>query len=114
MIINRGEKITITFEEHDTDQLKRFINAKLDEMFILGRIVNSTPLVKKEVGKATAYLTQKNKEFKKPDDIKSCSQKQYNILKQADFDDEAIKLMSQEEISKSIGYYLNNQKKENI
>ena len=68
------------------------------------------------VGEKSSPSNQKSKKefFKKPKDIETCSDKQYNILKQADFDDEAIRLMSQEEIRKSIGYYLDNQKKENI
>jgi hypothetical protein len=122
VIIENGQiKSVCQLENADVSQIS-FLIANLElvksnlvyQLAEMTRHPSNTPLVKKEVGKATTDPTPKVKKFVKPADITNCSDKQYATLKKAEFDDMAIRSMSQKEISKSIGAYFDSLKDENI
>lgn len=122
VVIENGQvKSVCQLENADVGQISFLIaNLELVKSNLVYQLAemtrqSNTPLVKKEVGKATTDpIPQNKKVYKKPADIKNCSDKQYATLKKAEFDDMAIRSMSQTEIRKSIGAYFDSLKEENI
>lgn len=120
VIIENGEiKNICKLENSNATEISLGIaNLELTKSILVSKLIeitntSNTPLVK-EVGTATTHPTPKVKKYVKPADIKNCSDKQYATLKKAEFDDLAIKSMSQAEIRKSIGAYFDSLKEDNI